>query len=351
MGPYCKVPEIWEHSQYQQWYKKAVGTAQQQELALTTSTSQRPMPEKNLPLIQNPVRQEPFQSNKKPPPPTTKQTHPDPTNQFARLSLLPKSKIRKQPLWSLTTDEESHVDNALNQNGDMNEIIASAPRLFVYRKNFLSLRSGKWLSDEIINFYLSLVLRDHNSRRGKKKHSYIFPTLFMETYVEKKTFNYKSVANWTKKIGNLFEFEKLFFPVNPGQSHWTCVVVFLQECRIQYCDSYSSSGSRYLIGVYEYLNKHHIQTKGTPLPGEWSFDDGPELPRLQTNVFDCGLFCCSFVEFLLNDIPLTFTQNDMERRRKHIALAILKAGVHQPWKIDDGDDSDDDLEMWVAGER
>jgi hypothetical protein len=259
------------------------------------------------------------------------------------------------PLWNLTKDEECRVDNAILQNRDGEDIVASIQGgLKVIHRNFLTLQPGRWVNDEIINLYLALVLREHTLlclQDETKKPSHIFGTTFFTKLFEDDDFNYHLVARWTKRVGDIFEFDKLFFPVNPGESHWACVIVFVQTRKIQYYDSYSQPGKRFIDGVHEYLKEHHLQTRKRELPGEWTKQDGTAIRQLQFNAFDCGLFCCSFVEFLLKDKPLTFTEADMERRRKHIALAILNAGIHQPRKDEnkDEDDSDGEIEFWVVG--
>jgi Ulp1 family protease len=39
--------------------------------------------------------------------------------------------------------------------------------------------------------------------------------------------------------------------------------------------------------------------------------------------YDCGAFVCAFAEHLFLDKPMEFTQDDIPRARKHIAMAFL----------------------------
>lgn len=42
---------------------------------------------------------------------------------------------------------------------------------------------------------------------------------------------------------------QVFFPVNLGNTHWCLAVIFMQEKKIQYYDSMSGAGTRFLQGL------------------------------------------------------------------------------------------------------
>ena len=113
--------------------------------------------------------------------------------------------------------------------------------------------------------------------------------------------------------------------------HWAVVVIYMTEQRIQFYDSMSGSGVRYLEGLMQYLKDEHKAKKGCPLPDadEWVLvESTPDTPQ-QRNGHDCGVFTCMFCDFLSMGYPLTFSQEHVTRCRELIALSIMN-GVRSP---------------------
>lgn len=114
--------------------------------------------------------------------------------------------------------------------------------------------------------------------------------------------------------------------VNVSGMHWTVAVIHMTEKRIQFYDSMSGSGDRYLEGLMRYLKDEHLAKKGCPLPDEeeWElFESTPDTPQ-QRNGYDCGVFTCMFCDFLSTGCPLTFSQEHVNQCRERIALSIMK---------------------------
>ena len=70
--------------------------------------------------------------------------------------------------------------------------------------------------------------------------------------ISDKAYTYKNVARWSKKF-DVFTFDKLYFPVNLSNTHWTLLVVYMQRKEIHYYDSMSGSGKKYLEGLLRWL--------------------------------------------------------------------------------------------------
>ena len=114
--------------------------------------------------------------------------------------------------------------------------------------------------------------------------------------------------------------------VNISEMHWAVAVIHITEKRIQFYDSMSGSGERYLEGLMRYLKDEHLAKKGCPLPDEeeWELvESTPDTPQ-QLNGFDCGVFTCMFCDFLSIGCPLTFSQEHVNQCRERIALSIMK---------------------------
>ena len=145
----------------------------------------------------------------------------------------------------------------------------------------------------------------------------------------KKTYIYENVREWTKKF-DVFACDKLFFPCNISNTHWTMVVIFMQQKRICYYDSLAGEGVqglKYLEGLRQWLADEHVTKKGSLLdtsvfelvPGQQA-----TTPQ-QTNGNDCGVFSAMFADFLSDDLDLmSFQQADIPMFRRKIAHYILK---------------------------
>jgi sentrin-specific protease 1 len=125
---------------------------------------------------------------------------------------------------------------------------------------------------------------------------------------------------------DIFKLNKIIFPINQGNQHWTMAVAFMDEKRIQFYDSFGGNGDRYVRDLFQYLQDEHLDKRGTLLPDldSWTLVGATtrDTPR-QRNGYDCGVFVCMFADFLAMGYPLCFGQDDLPRCRQRIALAIL----------------------------
>jgi len=51
-----------------------------------------------------------------------------------------------------------------------------------------------------------------------------------------------------------------------------------------------------------------------------------QVPQQQNSV-DCGVFVCAFCFFIIHDMPMWFSQDDIRFFRRHIALSIEECGI------------------------
>jgi sentrin-specific protease 1 len=149
-------------------------------------------------------------------------------------------------------------------------------------------------------------------------------------------YNYDEMKRWSRSVPgkDMFKLHKIFFPINMGQMHWACVVVQMNEKIIQMYDSLDGNGNgngkgkEYLETIFRYLKDEHADKKGTPLPDihQWKLQS-MSMP-VQTNDCDCGVFVCIAALFLSMDLPLRFTQTEINRKcRERIALTIMQCSL------------------------
>ncbi|KAL7564634.1 hypothetical protein ACA910_009323 [Epithemia clementina (nom. ined.)] len=239
----------------------------------------------------------------------------------------------------LTADEQERVRQAMYARGRPDEVIAQVEADSVQRGSFQRLAPGQWLNDEVLHFFLTVLgRRDEElcAQDPKRKRSHFFKSFFMSKLLNEGNKNraidgkyeYKNVKRWSKKVvgKDIFQLDKVIFPINQGGMHWVCAVAFIQERRIQFYDSLGSSGMDYLRYILRYLQDEHLDKKKRPLPDvdDWKLVpcDVENTPR-QLNGYDCGVFTCMFIDFVSKDCPLVFDQSHVTQCRERIALSIL----------------------------
>ena len=158
-----------------------------------------------------------------------------------------------QLLRELTPEEQEMVRNALFDIGPEDDIVAQSDTNVITRKNMHTLQPGAWLSDEVIHYFLAmLAVRDQELclEDSDRKRSHFFKSFFMTKLTNEGhhnpeiagTYEYRNVKRWSKKVPgkDIFQLDKIIFPINVGEVHWVCAVAFMQEKRIQYYDSFVS---------------------------------------------------------------------------------------------------------------
>jgi hypothetical protein len=214
-----------------------------------------------------------------------------------------------------------HIRDAM-QGGYEDDIVAKIDEDTVQRRSLATLLPGQWLNDEVIHAYLQLLSCD-------KQH--FFKSFFVTKLLNENVpgqhgqYQYANVKRWSKKVKgkDIFALDKVFFPVNQNNVHWTLAVAFVQERRLQFYDSMGGSGRQYLVELERYFHDEHKDKKKSADPRVWTLEPcTTDTPR-QRNVVDCGVFVCMFAEFLSRDRPLTFSQDDIYNCRDRIAHSLL----------------------------
>jgi sentrin-specific protease 1 len=120
----------------------------------------------------------------------------------------------------------------------------------------------------------------------------------------------------------------LFYPININDAHWALVIVLIREKIILYRDALGNLGQFYTNAIKKYIFDEWKCTKGIPMTqvqmDEWVEKPIPpyDSPK-QGNGFDCGMFVCMYADYMLNNLPERFSQNDMPMLREKICYCIL----------------------------
>uniref|UniRef100_G1NYA6 Ubiquitin-like protease family profile domain-containing protein n=1 Tax=Myotis lucifugus TaxID=59463 RepID=G1NYA6_MYOLU len=223
---------------------------------------------------------------------------------------------RTDDLLELTEDMEKEISNALG-HGPQDEILSSAFKLRITRGDIQTLRNFHWLNDEVINFYMNLLV-ERNKKQG-------YPVLhaFSTFFYPLKSGGYQAVKRWTKGV-NLFEQELILVPIH-RKVHWSLVVIDLRKRCLKYLDSMGQKGNRICEILLQYLQDESKTKRNVDLNLlEWThYSMKPhEIPQ-QLNGSDCGMFTCKYADYMSRDKPITFTQHQMPLFRKKMVWEIL----------------------------
>ena len=232
------------------------------------------------------------------------------------------------------TAVERAAVQAVYNGPDSDEIIKTKFNIDIRRRDVRRLGPGRWLNDDVINFYMKMLQERDNSlcaQYSSRAPSYFFSSLFMLKLNENDTYNFGNVKRWTKSF-NVFEMSRIYFPINVAGSHWTLVVVDVKERRIRYYDSMSGSGHRYVNHIMRWLMEEGRSRHGIEVnQNEWTLQHqgGDDVPQ-QMNGFDCGVFTTMCADFLSDNLPLRYSQEHMELFRVKIGAAIMRGNVDYP---------------------
>ncbi|KAH6922318.1 hypothetical protein HPB50_013100 [Hyalomma asiaticum] len=221
------------------------------------------------------------------------------------------------PVPSLTPEMQLEVEAALVAI-PREEGLASAFRLNISRADMHTLADGRWLNDEVVNFYMNLIM-ERSEKEGTPR-VYAFNTFF---YPKLLNGGHAALKRWTPYV-DLFSFDILLVPLHsPG--HWCLAVVDFRRRHFAYYDSlnaavYDQIGCLELLQQYLEDESQHKRNHGLDWEN-WTLKI-MDVPQ-QQNGSDCGMFTCQYAECISRDAPISFGQQDMAYFRKRVVYEIL----------------------------
>ena len=129
----------------------------------------------------------------------------------------------------LTSEMTAVIRRAQASRG---EVLVDAHKISITVKDIDTLKGLNWLNDEIINFYMQMIVERASGSAGQFPSVHAFTTFFYPRLMEK---GYTAVKRWTKKV-DIFSFSLLIIPVHLGM-HWCLAVIDIDRQAITYYDS------------------------------------------------------------------------------------------------------------------
>ncbi|KAF7320248.1 Cysteine proteinase [Mycena kentingensis (nom. inval.)] len=226
----------------------------------------------------------------------------------------------------LSPEDDAQVDALLKKKG----FISKYAKEQVSDQDIMRLRPGKWLNDEVINFYGAMVLGrseagKENSAKGSKPLDVHYFSTFFWSKLEKEGYEKGRLAKWTKKM-DLFSKDAVLIPVNHANIHWTAAAINFRKKRIESYDSMRDDRPEVFKLLRKYLDQEHQNKKKSPFDFTgWQNYTSSETPS-QENGFDCGVFTCQFLESVSRgEDRFNFEQKDIPNLRRRMIWEIGNA--------------------------
>ena len=243
-----------------------------------------------------------------------------------------KEKKVKVSIKKLSPELEGLYMHIMSRGESMDTVISKHKQLQLCRSDMLSLGPGQWLTDENINFYMSL-LNDRAQRMikdGKGPKCYFTNTFFFnKLYRGKKKYEYKGVRKWTKKVKigvNTTECDKIIVPIHQ-QVHWCCAVVDVSRRQLVYYDSMLGKDQSVLESLAQWIQDEMKDKADLDInTSDWERRYPEDIP-IQQNGYDCGVFAVKFAEYSGLDAILDFSQSDMPLFRKQMVVQLTKVDL------------------------
>ena len=215
----------------------------------------------------------------------------------------------------LTPEMEEIINDSLRKNPP-GEVLTEKFNIQITRRDIATLSGLNWLNDEVINFYMNLLME--RGRNDNYPSVYAFNTFF---YPKLLKMGFSGIKRWTKKV-DIFSHDLLLVPVHLGM-HWCLATIDLTEKAIRYYDSMLGNNNECLQELRKYLQDEHLDKKKSPLDlSGWKLEMLKDIPQ-QMNGSDCGMFACKFSECLSRRKSINFTQDHMPYFRRRMVYEIV----------------------------
>lgn len=229
----------------------------------------------------------------------------------------------------LSEKEETLAKNVLDPHLDQHTVLIDKLNIPISRRTLHCLTDGQWLSDEIVNFYFSLL----HEKAGDARKIFCWNSFFFQKLSGS---GYAGVRNWTaRKQIDLFDLEQVELVLMPVHlvDHWALGVVNMREKTTMYLDSLGTDSSEFHKIIVGYLDEEFsVKHASEPKP-VWKKSKSPKNLPLQSNGSDCGVFICMYALALASGGNLQeATAERVPVMRRRIACDIVRGRVKK-WPI------------------
>lgn len=190
----------------------------------------------------------------------------------------------------------------------------SAVKLDGQKVDLTLLEDKKMLNDVIINTYSDMLLTDE---------LFIHSTFFHEKLTQGGQYSFENASFWQK---NYRDFRAILFPLNVNKNHWILCCADTRTKILLVYDSLNDATPESYKGVIQDILRYLNDLTLT----KWKLRVADCAK--QTNGYDCGVFCCVFINALISwyahnefYLPMKFpiSDTDIYNQRRQIKLDFL----------------------------
>ncbi|KAI0564083.1 Ulp1 peptidase [Gracilaria domingensis] len=262
----------------------------------------------------------------------------------------------------LSDEEETEVTKLYRQKEKKEIKFIPSARIVLRGEDFKRLRGVRWLNDEVINAYMSLInvrndaiFRELNDEERKQiPRTFVFNTFFYTRLTSgPEGYDYAGVRRWTGRDKmDAIKQDLLLFPVNLGNHHWVLAAIDQPRRAFLYLDSMAGpdrSGVLPSLRQWYYdelkdkhgekvakdmdletwpsaCNRYMIRRVGVLPPNLEPRGCKPRLAGIpvQTDGGSCGVFITKIADCLALGLKIYFNQDDIPTVRRRMALDLLR---------------------------
>lgn len=226
-----------------------------------------------------------------------------------------ESKVEVEEVLVNSEVSDNEEEELVQMITDENEIVSTIQDIPVTQQDLGRLRNNDRLNDNLIQFYLELLIQK------TQVSMFAFPTYY---YARLETIGFTTEPQrWV--LSDLSRVDKFLLPIyHSREQHWSLVYVETIEKNVYHFDSLFGSSSVVLNNVKSHFN-NLIRPKLENMY-EWNSVYYNEVPR-QTNGIDCGVFVCLYSRHVILERDFSFSQRDINQWRKIIEHEIVQVNI------------------------
>jgi len=265
--------------------------------------------------------------------------------QLGKKELLERERLqalaRKSVAADLSTAENAEVDRLFKKPG----LVSTCGKETISHDSMQRMGPREWLNDELVNFYGAMIQeradqklkaaggkpgnggKDLGKGKGRAMDIHVFTSFF---YQKLTTDGYAKarLGRWTKKF-DIFKKDKVIFPMNMNNMHWTAGCIDFRKKRIEWYDSLNYAPGDIFKDLRNYLDLEHMDKKKKLFDFTgWEDYCSKDHPR-QQNHFDCGIYTSLFMEALARDADFNWEAKNMPYFRRLLSLEMGRAKLEQ----------------------
>jgi len=224
----------------------------------------------------------------------------------------------------ITEEMDQIIRKALSLPG--RELI-NAYSIPITSKDVVTFTGLRWLNDEVINFYMQMIVARSNKEEKDPKWNkvYAMTTFF---YPKLRDQGYNAVKRWTRKV-DIFAHDMILVPVHLG-NHWCLATIDFKKKGIFYYDSMGSPNNECIRTLLDYIIAEHQDKKKEALDvSDYRGENVAGIPQ-QDNMSDCGMFTCKNAEYLSRNATTLPVQEDMPYFRRRIIYEVVTNTLLHP---------------------